>query len=255
MKSTLLALTLILSSSISLAGSKNVCDELLESGNSTPEQIKRCQDKFGVSEYAREKAAVKAAKDQADKAQSDKASVQKDNIEFKTFSRDELFEAGFGKPFYAVKVDYRYRPFPKEKRITSGEALCTYLGYEKSLKSVVSAEMMPQDADKKGLIIDTNFFGNISKEPELYRDEDLKFTVKRYVEITCARRKDKSIDDSSEVFKKLTEDLVTLAPEINNSPKETGGEINNGPRGKKDTKTPNGYNPPEWANDSKTISK
>ncbi len=245
---------LTISASSIQAASKNLCDELIESGNSTPEQIKKCQEKFGVSEYAKEKEANKIIKDQTEKTEGEIEARKKDNIEVKKFSQDELFDAGFGKPFYAMRIDYRFRP-AKEKRITDGDALCSYLGYEKSVKSVISAEIMPNDADKKGIVLDTNFLGVVSKEPELYRDEDLKFTVRKYIEITCVKRKDKSLDASADVYKKLTEDLLVLAPEINAAKKDTSSGINNGPRGGKEIKTPNGYNPPEWSKDSKTISK
>ena len=256
MKITLLSSLLILSAlSVAEASSRNLCDDLIESGNSTPEQIKRCQEKFGVSDYAKEQEAKNKIKDDSTKAKNDNEAKQKENIEIKKFVADDLFDAGFGKPFVAIKIDYRVRP-PKEKRITEGNALCTYLGYERSIKSVVSGEIMPQDIDKKGLIVDTSIFGNVSKEPEMYRDEDLKFTARKYVEITCVRRKDKSMDSFNEVYKKLSEDLVVLANEINGGKPDTSSGINNGPRGGKDTKTPNGYSAPDWTKDaSQTISK
>jgi hypothetical protein len=256
MKSALFT-SVLLFSALSSAGaaSRNLCDDLIESGNSTPEQIKRCQEKFGVSDYAKEQEAKNKLKEDSNKIKNDNEAKQKENIEIKKFVADDLYDAGFGKPFIAIKIDYRVRP-PKEKRITEGNALCTYLGYERSIKSVVSGEIMPQDIDKKGLIIDTSIFGNISNEPEMYKDDDLKFTARKYVEITCVRRKDKSMDSFNEVYKKLSEDLVVLANEINGGKPDTTSGINNGPRGGKDTKTPNGYNAPEWMKEGdKTISK
>lgn len=239
----------ITSFSFAQAATRNLCDDLIDSGSSSQEQIKRCQDKFGVSDYAKEQADKKKMNEAA--AQSDAASdaKKKDNLEFKKFTKDDLFDAGFGKPFYAMRIDYRYRP-PKEKRITDGDALCSYLGYEKSVKSILSAEIMPDAADKQGLVIDTNFIGVVSKEPDLYKDEDLKFTVRKYVEITCVKRKDKNLEGSSDVYKKLTEDLLVLAPEINAPKKDTNAGINNGPRSGKDKSTPNGYQAPDWTKDS-----
>lgn len=64
------------------------------------------------------------------------------------------------------------------------------------------------------------------------------------------RRKDKTMEASGDVYKKLTEDLLVLAPEINAPKKDTNAGINNGARTGKDTKTPNGYNPPDWAKDA-----
>lgn len=230
------------------AASRNLCDDLVDSGSSSAEQIKKCQDKFGVSDYAKEQADKKKIKEAADESASNTEAKKKENLEIKKFTKDDLFDAGFGKPFYAMRIDYRYRP-PKEKRITDGDALCSYLGFEKSIKSIVSAEIMPEAADKKGLVVDTNFIGVVSKEPELYKDEDLKFTVRKYVEITCVKRKDKTIEGSADAYKKLTEDLLVLAPEINSAKKDTTTVINNGPRTGKEKSTPNGYNPPDWAKD------
>lgn len=236
------------------AASRNLCDDLIESGTSSADQIKRCQDKFGVSDYAIEKESQKKVKEASNDSKSAEEAKKKDNLEFKKFTKDDLFDAGFGKPFYAMRIDYRHRP-PKEKRITDGDALCFYLGYEKSIKSIISAEIMPDEADRKGLIIDTNFIGVVSKEPDLYKDEDLKFTVRKYVEITCVKRKDKSMEGSADVYKKLTEDLLVLAPEINSQKRDTTSVINNGPRAGKETTTPNGYQPPEWAKESSNTNK
>lgn len=172
-----LVLTLA-STTFAQAAQKNLCDDLIASGTSSAEQIQKCQDKFGVSDYAKEQEAQKKIKDETAKSDSATEAKKKDNLEIKKFSKEDLFDAGFGKPFYAMRIDYRYRP-PKEKRITEGEALCTYLGYEKSIKSIVSAEIMPDAADKQGLVVDTNILGIISKEPDLYHDDDQKFTVRK----------------------------------------------------------------------------
>jgi polyhydroxyalkanoate synthesis regulator phasin len=228
------------------AASRNLCDDLVDSGTSSAEQIKKCQDKFGVSDYAIEQKDKKKIKEATDESATATDAKKKQNLEYKTFKKDDLFDAGFGKPFYAMRIDYRYRP-PREKRITDGDALCSYLGYEKSIKSIVSAEIMPEAADKKGLVVDTNFIGVVSKEPELYKDEDFKFTVRKYVEITCVKRKDKNMEGSADAYKKLTEDLLVLAPEINSQKKDGTTVINNGPRTGKEKSTPNGYNPPDWA--------
>lgn len=236
------------------AATRNLCDDLIESGSSSAEQIKRCQEKFGVSDYAKEKDASRKVKDAAEESKTAEDTKKKENLEFKKFTQDDLFDAGFGKPFYAMRIDYRFRP-AKEKRITDGDALCSYLGYEKAIKSIVSAEIMPDAADKKGLVIDTNFIGVVSKEPELYKDDELKFTVRKYVEVTCVKRKDKNLEGSADVYKKLTEDLLVLAPEINSPKRDTSSVINNGPRAGKDKSTPNGYQPPEWTKESSNTSK
>ncbi len=244
--------------SVANAASKNLCDDLIESGGSSAEQIKKCQDKFGVSDYSKEQVAKSKAKEDASKNQSAADAQKKENIEFKKFTKDELFDAGFGKPFFAMRIDYRFNP-PKEKRITSGDALCSYLGYEKSVKSVISAEVWENKVnpdksvdklDKQGLVIDTNFLGN-PKDPELYVDEAGKFTIRKYVEITCVRRKDKSIENSDAVYKKLTEDLLVLPPDLKAPKKEENTSVDNSARSGKEGKksTPNAYTQPDWMKD------
>lgn len=247
--------------SFAQAAQRNLCDDLVDSGSSTPEQIKKCQDKFGTSDHAKEQEVKAKAKEESAKNEVKVETEKKENIEIKKFSQDELFEAGFGKPFYAIRGDYRNHRY-KEKRITEGDALCSYLGYEKAIKSIVSAELWENKnnnikVDKQGLIIATGFLGGISKTPEIYRDEDYKFTVRKYVEITCLRRKDKNLVGSSSALKAVTEDLLMLNEELNATKKELGSDVNNGSRSTsgKDGKTPNGYNPPDWASNAQNTSR
>jgi len=231
------------------AAQKNFCDELMESGDTPIDQIKKCQDKYGVSEYAKERNAQSKIKDETTKVEDANTAKKKDNLEFKKFTKEDLLIEGFRKPFFAMRIDWRYSP-PKEKRITDGDALCSYLGFEKSIKASLSAEIMPQDADRKGIIVDSAWITGKAKDPEIYRDEDLKFTVRKYVEITCVKRKDKNMDPNDEVYKKLTEDLLILPPEMNPPKIENNSNVNNGTRAQKNGKTPNGYNPPDWTKDT-----
>lgn len=260
MKFKYFALLMCLSSfSFAQAAQRNLCDDLVESGSSSPEQIKKCLDdpRFGPSEHYKEQEVTKKTKIEIAKNELSDASKNKENLEIKKFTQDELFDAGFGKPFYAIRGDYRNHRY-KEKRITEGDALCSYLGYEKAIKSVVSAELWENKnnnvkVDKQGLVIDTNFLGVVSKTPEMYRDEDYKFTVRKYVEITCLKRKDKGLEGSTDAMKAVTEDLLMLNEELNSSKKDANTGINNNSRstsGKETGKTPNGYTPPDWATNS-----
>lgn len=252
---TILLSTLLTGTTV-YGATRNLCDDLVESGKSSDEQIKKCLAKFGQSEHYQEQEQKKKWQAEADKASTAAETKKKENIEIKKFSTSELEESGFGKPFYAIKVDYRNPYRPKEKRITEGDALCRYLGYEKALKSIVSAEIHPDHADKNGLILDTNFLGIMSKTPELYKDEDLKYTVRKYVEITCAKIKVKD-ETTSDVLKEVAEDLVVLNVELNAPKKDETAAIDNGPRKPAgDGKTPNGYKKPDWTSqDSKTVTK
>ena len=235
--------------------SRNLCDDLVDSGTSSKEEIDKClkDPRFGPSEHYKEAEAKNKKKEDVEKLKTNEATTAKNNLEIKNFSSEELAEAGFGKAFYAIRGDYRNNRY-KEKRLTEGDALCTYLGYEKAIKSIVSPELYEnrngEKVDKQGLVVDTNIFGIVSKTPEIYRDEDYKFTVRKYVEIACVRRKDKSLDGSKDALKVVTEDLITLNGELNS--KVSGNRnsgVNNGPRSgsEKEAQTPNGYTPPEWA--------
>ncbi len=245
-----------LSTTPAFSAVRNLCDELVESGKSSDEQIKKCQAKFGISEYHLEQEQKKKWQTEATKASTAAEIKKKENVEFKRFSGAELEEAGFGKPFYAIRVDYKNQYKPKEKRITDGDALCKYLGFEKAVKSIVSSEIHPDHADKNGLILDTNFLGMTSKTPELYKDEDLKYTVRKYMEITCAKVKLKD-ESTPDLLKEVAEDLVVLNVELNAPKKDNTSAIDNGPRKPAgEGKTPNGYKKPDWATqETKTVTK
>ena len=251
-KSIILAFTLSFMN-LSYATSRNLCDDLADTEGTTPEQIKKCQDKFGISDfYTAEFERKKIA--EASKTSTTTADVKKvDNIETKTFSLNDLVEAGFGKPFYALTDDYRYGRF-KQTRVTEGNSLCSYLGYEKAVKSVVSIQINQEDSNKKGLIIDKNFLG-IVKAPELYKQDDPKVGVRKYVEITCVRAKDKKID-ATEALKAVVENLVILDENLNAEPQSKTTQIFDKTGTKKLDSTPHGYKVPDWMKDgSEAVQK
>jgi hypothetical protein len=233
--------------------SKNLCDDHIESKTTPEDQIQKCFVKYGTSDFYKEQEEKNKLKEEASKTEAVDTLKKKDNIETKKFNSDELLEAGFGKPFFAIQGDYRNHKY-KEKIITKSNALCSYLGYEKAINSLASPELWENKdevvkVDRQGLIIDTNMFGTIKKIPEIYRDEDYKFTVRKYTEITCIRRKDKELEGSEDVFKSIPEDFPVFEKELNTSakPGETG--VNNGPRsssGKNIPKSPHGYKPSDW---------
>ncbi|MBC7713259.1 MAG: hypothetical protein H7177_07965 [Rhizobacter sp.] len=231
------------------AAVKNLCDDMIASGKSTDEQVKKCLAKMGESDTYKENQQKKKWQADADSAKSAEAAAKKANIESKKFTSAELDEAGFGKSFFAMRVDYSNVRKPKEKRITEGDALCKYLGYDKALKSIVSAEIMPSKANKNGLIVDTSFLGVVSKEPELYVDKDEKYTVRKYVELTCAKVKSAEVAGTADELSKVAEDLIVLNETFNASKsddKRSG--VNDGPRKPaEDGKTNMGYKRPDWA--------
>jgi hypothetical protein len=245
----------LVSISFAEGASRNLCDDLVDSGTSSKIEIDKCLNdpRFGPSEHYKAAEAKNKKKEDVEKLKTVEATSLNNNLEIKNFSSAELSDAGFGKAFYAIRGDYRNNRY-KEKRLTEGDALCTYLGYEKAIKSIVSPELYEskngEKVDKQGLVLDTNIFGMVSKTPEIYRDEDYKFTVRKYVEIACVRRKDKSLDGSKDALKVVTEDLITLNGELNSKASDNKNSgVNNGARSasEKEGKTPFGYTAPEWA--------
>lgn len=237
-----------------MAASKNLCDEMVASGKSTEAQIAKCIAKFGESDFYKENNQKKKWQEEVNAAKSAEEAAKKANIQAKKFTAAELDEAGFGKPFFAIRVDYSNVYKPKEKRITEGDSLCRYLGYEKALKSIVSAEIMPGDANKNGFIVDTNLFGSVKSEPEMYVDKDEKYTVRKYVEITCAKVNSAEVKGTADELNKVAEDLIVLNERINAPKASDSTGVNDGPRkpaGDGKT-TPNGYKKPDWADDKQS---
>ncbi|MDO9183827.1 MAG: hypothetical protein Q7U04_15540 [Bacteriovorax sp.] len=263
MKLKLFVIFLTLSSiSFAEAAKRNLCDDLIDSGSSSKEQIKKCFDdeRFGQSEYYKEQEKLNKLKEEAAKSDSKVASKAVDNIEVKKFNSDELFDASYGKAFYAIRLDHYSRP-TKEKRLTERNALCSFLGYEKAIQSAVSEELWEKKngkvkVDNQGLVIDTNLLGFVSK-PEIYRDEANHYTVRKYTEITCVKRKDKDLEDSKAALKAINESLEDVNEELSgaNRSNQNSGTSNNGSRSAKPAKAINGYTRPDWAEDSAVIGK
>jgi hypothetical protein len=224
--------TTLTSISEGYAAQRNLCDDLIDSGTSSPEQIKKClnDSRFGPSQHYKEqeslnivanedKARAEKAKTEAALAASADALKKASNLEFKKFSEADLLSEGFGKPFYAFQGDRNF----KSKRIVEGDVLCNYLGYEKAQASTVSEELWENKngtlkVDKEGLIFKKNLFGYVSKKPEAYHDDDNEYTVRKYVEITCVRRKDKNLNDSADVLKVINE-VLSMNDDLNKSSK------------------------------------
>jgi hypothetical protein len=240
-----ISITLLISFSVR-ANSKNLCDELIESGKSSDATIKKCLDnpKFGKSEYYLEQEKKKKWQQETADSKSAEEAAKKANVQSKKFTQEELSEAGMGKLFFAIKVDYSNPRKPKNKRITNGDALCKYLGYEKVLKSTVTPEIMPKDAHENGLIIDTSFLGVDSDTPELFKDNNINYTILAYHEITCAKVISKDVAGASDVLAKVVEDIGYNEPtNITNPGIKDDVGVDNGPRkpANKQGTTPHGY--------------
>ncbi len=234
----------MVSLSLVQAAQKNRCDFI---DAASVELIKKCQSEHGLSAYAKEQNEKKSLDLATSQSATAEEAKQKSNLEIKKFGKDELLEASYGKPFIAVRIDYRTRP-AKEKRITEGSALCKYLGFEKSIKAEFSENLSPEIVDKKGLIINTSLIGQASKEPDLYSDEELKFEARTYVSISCVKRKDAKLEGSDNVMKKFTEEtsIVSVGRVGATNPQKT--EVDDRSReGKEDSAY--GYKRPEYMKD------
>lgn len=146
-----------------------------------------------------------------------------------------------GFPFYAFRIDYSKGTPGIEKRITHGDSLCTFLGYEKSLKVSVSADIFPKFAHNNGFVIGKNLIG-IDKQPELFEDEGVDYAVRQYNEITYAKVISKYIVGTDEALRKQIEAISHETSSINISIEDLDSEINDSPRRPADKKsTLHGY--------------
>ena len=204
---TLVFSSFVFFTSSAFASTKNICDKMIESGKHSDAKIKQCLENYGESEFYKEE---QKRKKWQEKEAADKSAVEaakKANIETKLFTIDELDKASkVGLPFYALKIKWSNGRVSKTERITTGDALCKFLGYEKVLKSKVTPEIMPDKAHDAGLVIETSFLGKVAKEPELFSNNNIDYTIRAYQEITCARVRNKD-QVTSEELAKVVEDL------------------------------------------------
>lgn len=236
---------------------KNLCDDLANT-DASEDQIKKCWDKFGKSDTAVEKEKSETLK-KATEVKNEQIKAEKEsNIEVKKFTESDLQDAGFGKDFYAIKYSNKFiiNGKPKESKLTKGDSMCQYLGYEKAIKIELSPKIAGEDMYKKGLFVDTTF-GIVSKEPELFSDNDAGISVRKFTEISCARRKDKNADPNNDTLKNLAEAVPVLNEVFTSSKQDKQVPVNNDPRSNtaKEGGTPYGYKKPDWATDTPTKSK
>lgn len=226
------------------AAKKNLCDELIESGKSSQDTIERCFARFGQSDHYKSQEKNIKAKAEADKMQREAELAIKSNIETKTFSELDLEDASFGKSFFALQIDYTNPQKPKETKITEGDILCKYLGYEKAIKSKLSPEIMPIKAHGNGLFISKTFFGNAKEEPELYEDKKANSTVRKYMEIKCGRLSGKDMTGSKEYLKKIVEEVDQMNKWFDEPAKDDKSAVDQSSRKSKketDGSTPHGF--------------
>lgn len=233
---------------------RNLCDDLVDSETSTPLHINKCHEKFGISEHYKAQQEKEVKKVEDDKTKEEQGKKNKDNLEIKKFSQDDLFDAGFGKPFISVKISYRNR-IASEEALTKPDALCAYLGYEKAIDGTHSTEYWENKTDNngvkvdmQGLVIDTNFLGKHSKTPEIYRDKEGKYAIRKYTEISCVKRKNKDMDGSQALIDAIKEVKPRIDASVRPVSKDESPGVNNTSRSNsKPGKTPNAYTPPDWA--------
>jgi hypothetical protein len=194
-------------------------------------------------------------KDYVSKAKAEyiiKENFAKD-VQFKKFSSEELLIAGSNKSILAFTTDYRKKPI-REIRITTGNNLCHFLGFEKAFKSVISNELF--NFEKTGMVIKNKYFlPEDSREVETseFNVEDKGISVRKFNEITCVKLKITSTEDSKKKLKLMDEEIFKLADDSLTTKSDSDKRINNGPR--TNSAKPVAYPPPDWAKGSESISK
>lgn len=151
----------------------------------------------------------------------------KANIETKVFSKDDLKEAGYGKPFFAKKI---FLNMKDPEVLTTGDALCQHLGYTKATKSMISAqELEPEQAYMNGWVVEIGgWFSKKVKKPELYDNKKIDYKIKPYVGVTCIRLKEDHEKGTEKALKKVVEYVI----EVNSIDQEDDGvaSVNDGAR-------------------------
>ena len=98
----------------------------------------------------------------------------------------------------------------------------------------ISAEIIGENADKQGMYFYDGFGTNKFK---LYEDKDFKYTVRKYVELTCARVSKDAPKGAEALMKETTEMLITLNTEVNALDKDASKDVNDGARKPADKKS------------------
>jgi hypothetical protein len=242
------------------AASKNACDDLEDAGSASAEKIQECRKSLGESDYYKSK--IKSANEQkklatvvdsnasakADAAAA-KAAKYAANIQTETFDEEKISASVGGQPVFAQTDDYR-SGIEKHDVLTTPEVLCKRLGFEKAGMGNYSNQIFQPDSNNKGFIIKKTLFGSDLKI-ELYKQDDPKVGVRKYVSITCSKRIDKKLDPTSEGLKSIVTDMSFVDNSIQAQPIPVDGDsqIVNAKRDSKLT-TPHGYKKPDWMNDN-----
>ncbi|MBY0414758.1 MAG: hypothetical protein K2Q18_11355 [Bdellovibrionales bacterium] len=173
---------------------ENMCDGMIEKGTFSDSQIQDCLEDQGKSKkYLANKAAIEAkrlaekekeekeadaeAKKEKKDAEEKAAQKAKDaaiekNIESKEFTEKELSKKSYGGGFFAFKVDYSKPTKPKRKKLTPGDALCSFLGFDKAISGSYTEETANSIKIKPGFIIPKRFLLGADKIPTPYNDRD-----------------------------------------------------------------------------------
>lgn len=190
-KVCLFSLLLMASFGSAEAAKKNMCDEL-EEKKFPSEQVAACRQdaKYGESDHYKEQQKKKELKALGDKAKAANEALKKDNIEMKTFSKEEIGKLTFGAPLIAFTEDEKF----KEKRVSSSDELCGLLGYQKAVQSRVSSAH----------VINKTFHIKDEK-PTIFEYNKEKFAVREYLEITCGKVISKEIKGTEKMLSELKE--------------------------------------------------
>jgi len=192
------------------AVTRNVCDDYVELKKSD-DQIQKCIAARGESETYKQNLQKKKWLDSKEALKETEDAAKKANIETKKFSEKDIEDA-LGMPIFAYKIDYSKIVTGEPKRLTKGDTLCKFLGFEKSLKSSFSGFIEAVDAYENGIVIDDYWIGGGPKEPEVFKDKSITHYILKFKEITCAKVISKDVPGTSDLLKEVAEDIGSLSP-------------------------------------------
>lgn len=250
MKSLCLVGLLLSLSATTYAGSRNICDDLIDNG-APKASIERCWETHGKSEHylSNQQDLLRDAEDREEDDRRERQQREEEEtrlrrlreaISEKKFTFLDLKEKGFGLPYIAKQTTYEYdsRGYidgQDDEMLTSGTEMCKYLGYEKAkLVTINKKGVSSRNAKGQALYIDTKnpLFGSKKYVQKVFKSNKTGRKVYYFQSITCVRSRiadNEIMDHVSEVISYLEADLQTGAPI-----RRTNTRVNDRSRGSSD---------------------
>jgi hypothetical protein len=253
MKTLSLVGLMIALSATAYGAEKNLCDQLIAEGASAA-TVQKCHEEIGYSEYylerqeqllqdAQERSEAETRAEEQRSAEEERLRRLKEAITEKHFTYLDLKEKGFGLPYVAKQVTYKYDGSgyvtgADEEMITTGTEMCKFLGFEKAKKVVINKKgVSARDAKGKSLHIKTSnpLFGSKKYERQVYSSDQKGRKVYYFQSVTCVRSRiadNELMEHINQVTSYLEADLQTGAPiaqtdtRVNDSGRNSGSHSN-----------------------------